>query len=65
MKSFKKTLRRIGFIVLIILAAVGVGFFGGIPLPKPTKKEDTIEMIVEMEESVKDDEIVSDYFNQE
>ncbi len=52
MKLFKKTLKLIGFIIIMIFASVGIGMAGAI-LPEqkaPMKKEDTIEMAEDMEE---------------
>jgi len=47
MKKFKRILRLLGLICLIILASVGMGIGGAVPLPMANKKEDTIELIVE------------------
>lgn len=47
MNTFKRKLRQIGFIVLIILASVGVGLTGGIPIPKTSRKKETHEIAVE------------------
>jgi len=47
MKKFKRILRLSGLICLIILASVGMGIGGAVPIPMANKKEDTIELIVE------------------
>ncbi len=62
MKRFKKTLRLLGFILLIVLASVGIGLGGGVPIPPANKKKDTIEIKVEMLESV-DDKTKSEQFD--
>ena len=51
MKSFKKTLRRVGFIVLMLLAAVAVGVTGSAPIwPKNRERHIEIEVVVEIKE---------------
>lgn len=55
MKNLKKTIKLFGFILLIILASVGVGIGGGAPVLPTGKKEDSIEIKVELPES-KDNE---------
>lgn len=60
MKSFKRILRLSGFVLLIVLASVGVGFAGGVPIPSSNKKEDTIEITVEMVETQEDETTLHD-----
>ncbi|MEO5911249.1 MAG: hypothetical protein ABIP95_10200 [Pelobium sp.] len=48
MKRFKKTLRLLGLVVLIVLACLGIGIGGGVPVPPSNKKENTIEINVEL-----------------
>ena len=48
MKSFKKLLRLSGLVLLIALACFGIGIIGGTPVPPKNKKEDTIEIVVEL-----------------
>lgn len=55
MKSLKKTIKLFGFVLLIILASVGVGIGGSAPVLPTSKKEDSIEVKVELQES-KDNE---------
>ncbi|MES2287808.1 MAG: hypothetical protein V4547_19125 [Bacteroidota bacterium] len=55
MKNLKKTIKLFGFVLLIILASVGVGIGGGTPVLPTSKKEDSIEIKVELPES-KDNE---------
>lgn len=50
MKSFKKTLKLLGLVLLIVLASIGIG----IPVPPSNKKDDTIEIKVALFE-LKDD----------
>jgi hypothetical protein len=54
MKSFKKALKLLGLVLLIVLASVGLGIGGGIPISPSNKKEDTIEIKVELVESKED-----------
>jgi hypothetical protein len=61
MKSFKKTLRLLGLVLLIVLASFGVGFGGGVPIPPSRKKEDTIEIKVELVESKEDETKLSQF----
>jgi hypothetical protein len=51
MKSFKKLLRLLGLVFLIVLASVGMSLGGGVPIPPSNKKEDYIEVTVELDES--------------
>ncbi|KQB99748.1 hypothetical protein [Pedobacter sp. Hv1] len=50
MKFFKKLMRLIALIFLMLLATVGVGLSGGIPMPSSGRKENTIEVKTEVEE---------------
>lgn len=54
MKSLKKIMRLLGLIILIILATVGIGIGGVAPVPLSSKKENTIEIKVELVESNED-----------
>lgn len=54
MKRFKKILRLLGLVVLIILASIGIGFGGGVPIRPSNKKEDTLEIKVELLKSNED-----------
>jgi len=56
MKSFKKTVRLLGFIILMVLASAGVGLMGGIPMPTVKRREQTIEIKVELTESNEEEE---------
>lgn len=50
MKSFKKTLRLIGLVLLLVLATVGMGITGGIPPRNTGKRDEMIEINVKIEE---------------
>lgn len=47
-------MRMVVLIFLILLATVGVGLSGGIPTPPSGRKENTIEVIAEVEEEVEE-----------
>lgn len=51
MKRFKKALRLLGLFVLVVFASIGVGLNGGVPLPTANRKKDTIELIMESDET--------------
>lgn len=51
MKRFKRILRRIVLICLLILAVSGVGIVGGIPIPKSNSRKDQVEFNVELEDT--------------
>ena len=50
MEKFKRTLRLVGLIALMILASVGIGITGAVPVPTTNRKEETVETIAEIEE---------------
>jgi hypothetical protein len=62
MKSFKKTLKLLGLVLLIVLASFGIGIAGGVPIPSSKRKEDTIEISIELLES-NEDKIKLDQFH--
>ncbi len=51
MKRFKKTLRLLGLMCLIILAAFGVGIAGGVPIPPSNKRQHDIEVKIELHDT--------------
>ncbi|MTI30874.1 hypothetical protein [Xanthovirga aplysinae] len=51
MKSFKKSLRLIGLIFLMLLASVGFGLMGVAPIQFSNKRRDFPETTVELVES--------------
>lgn len=51
MKWLKKTLRVVGLVLLIILAACGIFIIGGAPVPPLRRKENTIEIVTELIEN--------------
>lgn len=50
MNNFKKIIRLVGLVVLLILASFGVGFGAVVP-PAPGKKEDEISLSIESEDN--------------
>lgn len=55
MKRFFRTLRKIGYILLITLAAVGVGVFGAVPIIPFNRKQENIFQ-TELVETKEEDE---------
>lgn len=51
MKQFRKMLRFGVIILLIALASVGIGIFGSVPIPSNKKRENVIEIKVELKEA--------------
>jgi len=49
MKSFKKLMRLMGLALLILLASVGLG--GGVPIPPSNKRENHMEIKIELRET--------------
>ena len=58
MKNVLRFLRLCRLIILIVLACFGMGISGGVPIPTINKKEETIEISIETDESSEDDETV-------
>ncbi len=54
MKTFKKYLRRSGFILMIILASFGIALVGGVPIPF-NRKGDSFKTPIELVE-IKDED---------
>ena len=44
MKRFNTWLRRLLFVCLIVLASVGIGLSGGVPIPNMGKREEKQEI---------------------
>ena len=59
MERVKRALRLFVFICLIVLASIGVGLSGGIPIPMSNSRKDTekenIELIENQEEESNDE----------
>jgi anionic cell wall polymer biosynthesis LytR-Cps2A-Psr (LCP) family protein len=59
MKKIKKWLRLLAFVVLVVLALVGVGIAGApVPPPQSKKDEKIIEVNVEMVDDEENDEVI-------
>jgi len=58
MNNFKRTLRLLGLIVLLILASVGMGIGGAMPIPTNNRRQEIIEIQMDSEESLEEDLIV-------
>jgi hypothetical protein len=50
-KKLKKILRIAGMVMLMVLASFGVGLMGGVPIPINKRRENAIELHVELKES--------------
>ncbi len=50
MKFFKQLIRLLVLLFLMVLATVGVGFAGGVPIPRSGGKTNTIEVRTEKKE---------------
>jgi len=48
MKKLKRIARIIAFIILILLASLGVGLSGGIPIPMSNKRKDAQKDKIEL-----------------
>ena len=57
MNRFKLLLRRFLLICLIVLASIGIGLTGGIPIPSFGKREDKQEINNEALDAAEDDKM--------
>jgi hypothetical protein len=55
MKNLKKTMRLLGLFLLIVLASIGIGISGGVPISPSNKREDAFEIKIELVESNEDE----------
>ncbi len=51
MKKIKKALRVLAFICLLLLAGIGVGISGGVPIPLTKNRRDSEKENIELIES--------------
>ncbi len=56
MNRFKRLVRRILLICLIVLASIGIGLTGGIPIPSFGKREDKQEINNEVLDAGEEDQ---------
>ena len=56
MKSFKRKLRLLGYILLIVLASVGIGLGGAITTPPVLRTKDREDTPIELLETKEDDD---------
>ena len=47
MKRFRRTITLLGFVLLIVLASLGMGIAGAVPIPQTNKRKETIVIDVE------------------
>jgi hypothetical protein len=51
MKKMKSMFKLLGLVFLIILASIGIGIVGGVPLFPTSKREDNVVVKIELVES--------------
>ena len=56
MKNFQKTVRLLMWVLLIVLASLGVGISGGVPIPKSTNRKDTEKETIDLTEESDEEE---------
>jgi len=62
MKYFKKAWRLFSLVLLVTLAVAGIGLGGGVPIPASSRKENHIEITVELPESKEESKEVEEFF---
>lgn len=60
MKKFKKFIRLLALILMILLASIGVGLAGGMPIPLTGRREDMAPDIKVEQLDKKEDELDSE-----
>ncbi len=60
LKNFKLALRRLAFICLLVLAGLGIGLTGGVPLPTSDKRSQVPEIKIELVQQKKETEKAED-----
>jgi hypothetical protein len=56
MQRFKRTIRVLGLVLLMLLASMGVGLSGGVPLSRSSKENDLIEIRQELTDQKEEEE---------
>ncbi len=51
MERFKNILKLSALALLIVLASVGIGMAGGVPIPSSNKRKDSTDLKIELVES--------------
>ena len=54
MERFKNILKLSALVLLIVLASVGIGMAGGVPIPSSNKRKDSTDLKIELVESNED-----------
>ena len=62
MRYFKKAWRLLCLVLLVALAVTGIGLGGGVPIPASNRKENHIEITVELPESKEEATEVEQFF---
>lgn len=56
MRKIMKAIRLLGLVLMILLASIGIGLTGGVPVFSNSRKEDQNEIKIELVETEKEDE---------
>lgn len=65
MKRFKKIVRLAGLVLIVILASIGMAFGLVVPIPQNRRREDAIEIKIELEESDKEKTEIAEFNKQQ
>ena len=57
MEKIKRFIKILGLVVLMFLASIGIGLVGGIPIMPSNKRDNTIQIKTEVEESSDDESL--------
>lgn len=61
MKKLKKALKMLALVSLIILASLGIGMAGGIPIPFSDKRREKQDVNIELVETAEEDEEMKNF----
>jgi hypothetical protein len=65
MKFLKKAWRLLCLVLLVGLAITGIGLGGGVPIPANSRKENHIEISVELPESKEETKELEEFFRKQ
>jgi len=61
MKKIKKAIKLFALVCLIILASLGLGIVGGIPIPFSDKRKQSSDIKIELVESIEEESDVKEF----